>query len=77
MSMKCKHWETEPINGRDHYYWYPDGDEAGFLCDDCAAKAGFCPMCGSFVAGSNDDLAMMDYGMCSECLSELDEYLSE
>lgn len=69
---KCPHWEDEPQSGRDSFYYYPDGTEAGFLCDQCAVDEGFCPGCGYFVLGSEwDDSSLGRHGICMECLDEL------
>lgn len=68
--MQCEHMES-PVNGRDLYYYFPDGTEAGFLCDTCAANEGFCPVCGYFVLGSDDDRTLSQYGCCAECFDEI------
>lgn len=47
------------VDGRTYHY-----------CDEHARAAGFCLMCGSFIAGSNDDTHK---GYCTDCLDELAE----
>lgn len=46
---------------------FPDGADAGWLCDKHAIAAGFCPRCGNFITGSGDETSS---GLCRDCLSE-------
>lgn len=71
---KCNYrgCQCRPVND----YWYEGwhGDDAThppdeMLCYEHAARAGFCVVCSSFVAGI-DDIELMDAGMCSECARE-------
>lgn len=72
--IKCEHWETEPINGRDLYFYFPDGTEAGFLCEDCQFTMGFCNHCGLFVRGvEQDEQVFNTYGVCADCFSQIVE----
>lgn len=49
-------------------YEYPDGRKV-LLLDVEAVELGFCPGCGSFVAGvESDDLSLGQFGMCGECV---------
>lgn len=65
---QCEH--IEEINRHDLYFYWPDGTEAGYLCEDCARQSGFCPLCGSFVGGVEADmLSMHEHGVCYECAS--------
>lgn len=48
-------------------YEYPDGSDAGWLCAHHARKAGFCPRCGHFIAGSGEETSS---GLCRECCDE-------
>lgn len=66
---KCEH--ILEVNKDDHTYMYVDGTVAGYLCDTCAAKEGFCPFCGYFVLGSDDDHTLSQYGCCAECFDEI------
>jgi len=74
LDLKCAHI-VPTVN--DHFYLFPDDTEAGFLCDDCAREWGFCPVCGYFVLGSNEDRTLYGHGCCSECLEELKIELGE
>ncbi len=68
--MSCTHQHTRE---RQRYY-YPEGGETEFLCEDCAAKEGFCPGCGGFIGGIDAEIHYMQlYGVCSNCVSEIDE----
>jgi hypothetical protein len=52
-------------------YEYPNGHKV-MLLDVEAVELGFCPGCGSFVAGvESDDLSLGQFGMCGECVEEL------
>ena len=67
--MKCEH--LDEVNRHDLYFWYPDGTEAGYLCDLCATQAGFCPSCGGFVARIDREIPyIQDWGMCYECYQD-------
>ena len=50
-------------------YTYPDGTEDR-LTNKEAVEAGFCPVCGYFVLGSDDDRTLYTHSMCAECLDE-------
>ena len=50
---------------------YPGGPR--FLCPKHAAEAGYCPYCGAYVGGTEDELDVWTYGMCSDCLAD-DEF---
>lgn len=56
-------------------YKYPAYDESeekvAILCPDCASVAGFCPVCGWFVAGSGDE-NWNGTGICYECCQILE-----
>lgn len=66
--MQCEH--LEEVNRYDLYYYYPDGSEAGYLCEDCARTAGFCPLCPAFIGGIESEMVSMhEFGMCSECVA--------
>jgi hypothetical protein len=47
------------------------------LCDECAVREGFCPCCGCFVLGLDDDYTLESHGICAECLEELRYELGE
>ena len=52
-------------------YITPDGQERWLTAEE-AADAGFCPLCGAFVAGNEwDDLHIGQYGACAECVDDL------
>lgn len=42
-------------------YPYPGGPR--FLCDQHAVEAGYCPYCGAYVRGTEDELDVGSYGM--------------
>lgn len=42
------------------------------LCDDHAADAGFCPACGWYAAGADDD-HLARHGVCYECWTQLND----
>jgi len=68
----CDHEGCEQLGD---IYRYSDGHLAVF-CAAHAAEAGFCPYCGSYVRGcEEDDLALILYGMCDECADEVEEDL--
>lgn len=72
MSQKC---EFEGCtNTETKHYDYPTWDDepaAGqWLCWEHADKNGFCPACGSFVAGSDDE-NYRGGSLCYECYQEL------
>lgn len=48
-------------------YEFPDGADAGWLCERHAREAGFCTRCGNFIAGSGEET---DSGMCRDCWYE-------
>jgi len=74
--LKCEH--IEETNKHDTYYWYPDGLEAGYLCETCATNQGFCPNCGRFVGGIDMEIPFInDWGMCHECYEDLLAELGE
>lgn len=77
MDTQCEHFESPPISGRDLYYYYPDGIEAGFLCEHCAIQAGFCPGCGKYVAGNWDFAYIQESGLCGVCMRELDQVIDD
>jgi len=56
-------------------YIYPDGSEAGYLCDSCAVSHGFCPICGAFAGGADDDHVQRE-NMCLSCFEELEADMS-
>lgn len=74
LALHCEHIIP---TARDHYYFFPDDTEAGYLCDDCARDLGFCPVCCYFVLGSNEDRTLGYHGCCTECLEELKIELGE
>lgn len=72
MSKTCEHYlKDERERGVDACYYYPDHTVAGYLCNKCATLEGFCPICGVFVLGSDDDWPLDSYGCCAECLDEI------
>lgn len=59
-------------------YTYPDGKTTPGMTDREARDSGFCPGCGYFVAGSeNDEISIAVYGLCYECVEELREETGE
>lgn len=74
LNLKCDHI-IPTVN--DHFYEFPDGSPAGFLCDSCASDVGFCPGCGYFVLGSDDDRTLYSQGLCTGCMSELNDELGD
>jgi len=62
----CKQ-ESETIES----YQFPDDTDAGNLCTTCAAQNGFCIICGSFCAGTEDYDFSPITGICGQCVEEL------
>lgn len=52
-------------------YEYPDGTMSKLLSWTEAANEGFCPMCGFFVLGSEEDRTLHSHGVCAECLEQI------
>jgi len=58
-------------------YTYPDGETTLLACPGCAAEAGFCMVCGAFIAGSELDEHSMMIGVCYDCVLELKAEIGE
>jgi hypothetical protein len=59
-------------------YHYPDGTATNPLTIEEARKAGFCPGCGWFVAGSEyEDQSLHNFGLCTECVDEIRDETGE
>lgn len=66
----CKHIMSDTAINLDTHgrYAWPDGEDAGMMCNSCAVEVGFCPACGEFVGGIGADMPyMQEYGMCHDC----------
>lgn len=62
-----------PVLDEQNEYTYPNGVKI-VLWDSTAADHGFCPGCGSFVAGTDyPEHVLKSTGVCDECLAEINE----
>jgi hypothetical protein len=64
--MQCRHAECTERETTFRFE-FPDGTDAGWLCDEHAAVHGFCPGCGNFIAGSGEETSI---GLCRDCFDQ-------
>ncbi|MBX8640633.1 MAG: hypothetical protein KIS29_09900 [Thermoplasmata archaeon] len=61
-----------------NYFFYPEEPRGNAFCEKHAREAGFCPSCGSFVAGIEieDFTYIPKYGVCSSCFEAMEDEIA-